>query len=105
VTSYLRGKPLATGSISWAVKAGTTTKIGIIPGGLGLSLICEFLECNQGGIQIVSHDEYWVQEGKRARESNIGRIFPGTMVNLEFNINDALCYSVPYEELEDEDIF
>jgi len=91
-------------SLSWAVEEGHTTKTGSIPGGLGLSLIREFLKLNKGKIQIVSSDGYWEEKNGRTFVGEFEDSFVGTIVNLEFNINDHNSY-VLKEELNPNDIF
>ncbi len=90
-------------AIHWAVQEGHTTKQGEIPGGLGLSLIREFAEKNDGKIQIVSADGYWLQSKKGISQFGLGSEFPGTVVNLEFNLNDPKIYYLT-SELDDTSI-
>ena len=60
VEKYLRGlnKQLPQNNITWAVKSGNSTKIEV-SGGLGLSLMQEFIYYNEGKYQIVSGNEFW----------------------------------------------
>lgn len=104
VGRYLRRNVPGKDSIRWAVTLGNTTKQGQIPGGLGLSLIREFLEKNNGKIQIISSDGYWEQKGQGEREGGFSQIFPGTIVNLEFNIDDRSYYYLS-SEINKEEIF
>lgn len=104
VSRYLGRNVPGKDSIRWAVTLGNTTKEGQIPGGLGLSLIREFLEKNNGKIQIVSSDGYWEQEGQGEREEDFSQMFPGTIVNLEFNIDDKSYYYLS-SEIDEEEIF
>jgi hypothetical protein len=105
VKNYLK-KKLNQNSICWAVQEGNTTKKGNIPGGLGLSLIRSFLSVNQGKIQIVSADEYLEQDvDGQIHVSTFSGEFPGTIVNLEFNLNDRHSYCLASEQINPEDIF
>jgi len=105
VKNYLKKKSNQN-SIRWAVKEGNTTKNGNIPGGLGLSLIRGFLTINQGKMQIVSADEYLEQdESGQIRTDIFQGDFPGTVVNLEFNLNDPHSYCLASEQIKPEDIF
>jgi len=81
-----------------------TTKVGTIPGGLGLSLIREFLKINMGKIQIVSADGFWEQKGNIESGNGFSQSYPGTIVNLEFNIEDKKHYCLS-SEIKEEEIF
>ncbi|MBU0567558.1 ATP-binding protein [bacterium] len=104
VTGYVNRNLSGKDSIKWAVAEGHTTKQGQIPGGLGLSLIREFLEKNNGKIQIISSDGYWEQEGQGKRDGSFPQTFSGTIVNLEFNIDDKSHYCL-LSEIDKDNIF
>lgn len=91
-------------AIKWAVREGHTTKKGPIPGGLGLSLIREFLQKNNGKIQIVSSNGFWEQAGDKIKDACFDRPFIGTIVNLEFNIADKASYCL-VSEIKEAEIF
>ncbi|MEO6229771.1 MAG: hypothetical protein ABJB11_03175 [Ferruginibacter sp.] len=84
-------------SITWAVEEGHTTRKGKIPGGLGLSLIREFLTLNKGTIQIISSDGFWQEKSGIAFTKNLKKSFLGTIVNFEFNLNDDNYYVLASE--------
>ncbi|MBW2220628.1 MAG: ATP-binding protein [Deltaproteobacteria bacterium] len=90
-------------AIEWAVSERTTTRRGDIPGGLGFTLIRDFLCKNEGKIQIASADGYWYEEGRISPSKDLNVFFGGTVVNLEFNVNDQCSYCLP-SEIEDKDI-
>ncbi|MFQ5709445.1 MAG: ATP-binding protein, partial [bacterium] len=71
---------------------------------LGLKLIRESVELNRGKIQIVSSDGYWEQKQRRVKSDAFEQEFPGTIVNLEFNIDDK-SYNKLSSEIAPEDIF
>ena len=104
VNNYLKNNLSGEDAIKWAIVQGHTTKQGPIPGGLGLSLILEFLKKNGGKIQIISADGYWEQKG----DEMIGKVFlqpfPGTIVNLGFNIDDGSRYRLS-SEINEKEIF
>jgi len=104
VNSYVNEDKSGKDSIKWAIAEGNTTKQGQIPGGLGLSLIGEFLKKNDGKIQIVSADGFWEQKGQSEMGRDFSQIFPGTIVNLEFNIDDKSYYYLS-SEIDEDDIF
>lgn len=104
VNSYVITNVSGKEAIKWAVTEGKTTKRGQIPGGLGLSLIREFLEKNNGKIQIVSADGYWEQKGGNDTGRDFSQVFPGAIVNLEFNIDDKSHYCLS-SEIDKDNIF
>jgi len=104
VNEYLNKTLSGDETIKWAVTEGNTTKRGSIPGGLGLSLIREFISKNEGKIQIISADGYWEQIKNREESKNFSKVFKGTIVNLEFNTADTSNYCL-VSEIDEEDIF
>src|SRR5699024_955206 len=77
----------AAKAIEWAVQDKNTTKEHI-SGGIGLAVLKEFIEKNEGKMQIVSNDGFYEygSNGVETRSFNSG--FPGTIVNLQFCTND-----------------
>lgn len=90
-------------AINWATKDKHTTKIGVT-GGIGLALLKEFIEKNNGKMQIISDDGFYQfdKQGEQMRFF-IGS-FPGTIVNLQFRTDDSSSY-VLKEEFNSDDIF
>jgi anti-anti-sigma regulatory factor len=97
VEAYLKKEISGRDAIVWAVKEGNTTKKDNIPGGLGLSLINEFLKMNQGTIQIISANGFWEQNSEGILTESFEKQFPGTIVNLEFNTKDNAYYYLTKE--------
>lgn len=98
------GKNLSTvQAIKWAVQDKKTTKKDV-SGGIGLALLKEFVEMNQGKMQIISYDGFY-QFGTEGEITNtfVGE-FPGTIVNLQFNTNDVKNYLLE-SEIDINDIF
>ena len=104
VNSYVNNNLSGEETIKWAVTEGHTTKRGQIPGGLGLSLIREFLRKNSGRIQIISADGYWEQIEGIEKGKLFSQAFPGTIVNLEFNVTDQSHYYLS-SEIDEGNIF
>ncbi len=104
VNKYVNNDLSGEDAIKWAVTEGHTTKCGQIPGGLGLSLICEFLRKNSGRIQIISADGYWEQIKGIETGKSFSQTFPGTIVNLEFNLADQSHYCLS-SEIDERNIF
>lgn len=84
-------------AIEWALQEGNTTKTGNVPGGLGLKLIREFIAMNKGRIQIVSDRGYWESSPGGETLTRIDTPFPGTVINIEINTADTVCYRLRAE--------
>ncbi len=104
VNGFLSKKMNGSETIQWAVEEGNTTKTGNIPGGLGLSLIREFLRLNNGKIQIASSNGYWEEKKGNIFAQDFDSEFSGTIVNLGFNINDNNSYALT-SEIDPDSIF
>ena len=74
-------------AIEWAVKSGTSSKRAQ-KGGIGLFTIRQFIEQNQGKIQILSGNGVWKQVGHRTFSKMTDKAFPGTVTTLEFNLKE-----------------
>jgi hypothetical protein len=102
VCDYLRKEISGIDAIRWALQENNTTKPieKNIPGGLGLKLICDFVRLNNGKVQIVSSNGCWQLSGKREESFTLDYSFPGTLVNLEFNLDDKSFYYLEEEKPE-----
>ena len=94
----------AEAAIHWATEGRNTTKLGRVPGGLGLKLLSEFIDLNGGCIQIVSDAGYWRREDRVTVTAPLSTPFPGTVVSVEINTADTNLYSL-VSELSAADIF
>jgi len=103
VQDYLSDKISGKEAIEWAVSESNTTKNGDIPGGLGFALIRNFLSKNQGKIQVASANGYWYEKECTSHSEELSDFFEGTVVNLEFNVNDPCSYRLT-SEIEDTEI-
>ena len=97
VNNYLKKNLEGYEAIDWAMKYGNTTKTGRISGGLGLDLIKEFIKLNNGKIQIVSSDGFWEMRKGIIQKKPFQKAFLGTIVNLEFNLDDTNIYKLKEE--------
>ena len=104
VNEYLNVKFSGHQAIDWAMKSGNTTKTGDVSGGLGLDIIFEFIQLNNGRIQIVSSDGYWEYLKNRKVKKEFERPFNGTIANIEVNLDDKSRYKLK-EEISLKDIF
>ena len=91
-------------AIDWATKGNNTTKRGNVPGGLGLKLLCEFIDLNGGCIRIVSDCGYWQRKNRKNSTAPLIYPFPGTVVSVEINTADTRSYALA-SELTETDIF
>lgn len=90
-------------AIKWALKDGNTTKKDI-PGGLGLSVLTEFIKLNKGKFQIISDDGFY-ELGTSERTEFLDNPFPGTIVNMEFLTNDFHSYDIESKSYNLDEIF
>ena len=97
VSEYLRQDFSAAQAIVWATEENNTTKGGSVPGGLGLKLLCEFIDKNGGCLQIASDAGYWRRSNKSSSSFTLGHSFPGTVVNIEINTADPHSYILSTE--------
>ncbi len=91
-------------AIEHALKEGTTTKSGPIPGGLGLKLLRQFIELNSGAFTIVSGRGYWQLLEKRVSKTELSGAFPGTVVTLVINTADTYSQTAA-SKISPSDIF
>lgn len=103
VNHYLALKPLkrvleAHEAIEWAIQKGNTTKTDRT-GGLGLSILIDFVELNKGIVQFVSANGYWQYKNGNVFKKVIPYMFPGTIVNVEFNFDDDSFYHLKNEPI------
>lgn len=103
VQEYLNIEISGIDAIKWAMHANNTTKPKEknIPGGLGLKIIKDFAKMNRGKIQIASGNGYYQLEKGSEKFLELPHDFPGTLVNLEFNLDDKSFYYLKREKPED----
>lgn len=105
VAHYLKQDISAKDAIEWAMVKGNSTKIGNISGGLGLAIIFEFIELNQGKIQVISSDGYYEYSRGKIVKKTLNYVFDGTVVNIKFNFSDTNKYYLKEEEENFDNIF
>ncbi len=108
VKNYTKSNISPEEAINWATKEFNTTKrsnLPGVPGGLGLKLLCEFIDLNRGCIRIVSDSGYWQRAKGKIVTKSLTYSFPGTVVSVEINTADTRIYQFTSEELNPEDIF
>lgn len=87
----------AEDAIRWSTEGRNTTKRGPVPGGLGLKLLQEFIDLNDGCIQIISDAGYWRREHRETMTVPLIYSFPGTIVTVEINTADTHSYKLASE--------
>ena len=105
VSNYLGRNIEAFKAIEWAMIKGNTTKTGDTSGGLGLAVIFEFIELNNGKIQVISSDGFYEFDKGKTKTNKLKCIFDGTIINIKFNLNDTSHYSLSEEVDDFENIF
>jgi len=83
-------------AIRWAVKDRNTTKIGV-SGGIGLAILSEFIQRNNGKLQIISGDGFYQYDSSGEQVEKLYKGFPGTIVNVSFQTDDTNNYSLVSE--------
>jgi hypothetical protein len=93
-------------AIVWAIQDGNTTRdmVNQHPGGLGLKLIKNFIELNQGRIIIISGNGFYTFQRNKEELTTMPVELPGTTVCLEINTADENSYCL-LSELTPESIF
>lgn len=97
VNNFFNSKVSATQALEWAVVEGNTTRKGNIPGGLGISLLREFLQHNGGYLQIISCNGFWEEKKGKITTRTLNSRFSGTIVNIVINITDVKSYKLSSE--------
>ena len=105
VSRFLERDIPAAEAISWAMIKGNTTKTGDTSGGLGLSVIFEFIKLNKGKIQVISSDGFYEFNRGATETQKLKNAFDGTIVNIRFNLNDTNFYSLTEEKGNFDNIF
>lgn len=102
VNRYMQEKMLpiipSCEALNWAFVEGHTTKQDT--GGLGLSILKQFVGLNNGIIQMISGDAMLEIEGDNHKDTQLAKWFPGTIVTVEFNCDDDKTYLMT-DELPD----
>lgn len=94
VKTYLTNQHSAVppNTIVWAVQPGNSTKADTAPGGLGFSILIDFLKLNNGSFILISDDEIYEINKKKERFNKISPRFPGTIVTITINLKDDHLY-------------
>ena len=82
---------------------GHSTKQNI-PGGIGLAILREFININNGKIQIVSDDGFYQLDTNGVQKKLFSGPFPGTIINIQFKTDDRTSYSL-VSEIDSDELF
>lgn len=83
-------------AMKFCLGEGNTTKRNE-PGGLGLKLIRDFIELNDGRLVIVSNSAYYEFSHDGEKFKDLSSFFPGTCINIEINTADRSTYRLENE--------
>lgn len=89
--------PVPNNTLEWAMGTGNSTRAVSTPGGLGLSLLKDFVKLNNGKLYIISGNEVYEKSGTRERYKYMESHFTGTIVTVAFNLADTHSYSMVSE--------
>ncbi len=106
VRNYLKDPDLsADKAIKWAFQPGTTTRLGEVTGGIGLDFLKQFVNVNQGKLEIFSHNGYAIidecNESYQVRQT----FFEGTLVNITLKCDESYYYLECNSDLDDQPLF
>jgi len=85
-------------ALMWALESGNTTVMGV-PRGLGLNLLKEFVNYNQGTLKIFSNDSYVKIADNDVTYSKQTINFSGTFINITLKCDEAY-YCLASEDLD-----
>lgn len=91
-------------AIDWAMTGSNTTRMGDVPGGLGLKILRDFIAKNGGRLVVASYDGYWSEKAGQLTRTTLAQTFPGTAVTIELNTADDSSY-VMADEIDPAAVF
>ncbi len=87
-------------AVQWAIISGHSTKLSA-PGGLGISILLDFLKYNKGFFTLISDDECLEITNEGEQFVRLTNPFPGTTVSITFNMEDDFSYIMNSEKNEE----
>lgn len=103
INNRFKTKLSSTQAIKWATSEYHTTKENVT-GGLGLTLLKEFIKLNEGKLQIISDDGFYQFDAKGETLKLFSGRFPGSIVNMQFRTDDTNSYMLK-KEIDHRDLF
>lgn len=104
VNDHLGSHLTGNKTILWALDEGNTTKTGNEPGGLGLKLLQNLINYNNGSLQIVSADGFVELKKHVFIEHAMKNYFPGTIITIKLLLGDSNSYILS-TDVDTENIF
>ena len=106
VRNYQKNPNLSSDeALEWAFQPGKTTRLGEVTGGIGLDFLKQFVNLNQGKLEIFSHDGYAIidkcNESYQVRQT----FFEGTLVNITLKCDESYYYFECSSDLDDQPLF
>ncbi|XCN73516.1 MAG: ATP-binding protein [Candidatus Electrothrix aestuarii] len=78
--------------LRWAFRNGTTTKPDGIGRGVGLDLLRDFIQLNNGKLEIFSHNGYTLIDGSSDIVNNRASFFQGTLANITLKCDESFYH-------------
>lgn len=91
-------------AILWAFNKGSTTKKHR-PGGLGLSLLKDFIRANEGSLIVLSGNALFAYKNGQENVKILNDFFDGVVVNMIFKTDDHREYFLQSEQKNHDDLF
>lgn len=97
VVEFTKRDMTAVEALIWASTDFNSTKTSNHNGGLGFKVIKDFILLNGGRVQIVSAEGCWEFHNMESSTFEMLNSFPGTIVNIVFNLTDKNKYYLASE--------
>lgn len=91
-----KGITFAGNALKWALIRGNSTRSDE-PGGLGFSLIMEFIKLNHGEFSVISGNQGYEYVKGKEMYFDLPALFQGTIVTMSFNLADPHFYCLKSE--------
>lgn len=88
-------------TLEWAIIPGNSTKSESAPGGLGFSIILDFVDLNNGGFTLISDSECYEINKSGKRFLKMENSFKGTIVTITFNLGADFAYILEENDIND----
>lgn len=79
----------ASKTLKWAFQSGNTTKSEKVGRGLGLGILKDFVQINNGSLEVFSHGGYVQINKKNEIYEEWPSFFGGTLINIKLNCDES----------------